>query len=528
MIRATLCLSLTLLFACVGTAATPTTPRPAIRSTQLDEAGLAGDRAAFTLIARPNRWTDLTSALTRVTGEVIPPEATAQPIENLLGELWSFFYLGLPEGLDPERPIVIRLGEADDNLSALVNAVAVGRAPPALRHVFVFPARSVSAMRADLERRIVSSCSGTPLVCGKLGQPHVLSDDSHVFIVFGSEAPESAASLRAEPGPVFRWALQGDAAIAGHLRASALRGAASLQGAGAIHQALLHVDPGYAGAIRIAGMSEVLGLHLRSSPYGRELSDIAFAVESSPLSVRLAARLTASGVARLAAHADADPAPAGEAPIVVRSALDLRGVIAAAELPFGFRSLSSGSVADAYLSGGMGMHAAALLSPVASLRLFPERVSEEALARMVQMRTDTAMEPGAIHADVDVAMLMAGGRLFSDLARVMPHVYFRSKVSGGAWVGVITLDENAQAPTARFEVAPDTLADPDSLVCLERLGAMVSGGLEAFGNVSEESRSRLVAEVRRSAEAQAACVTDPRLAAERQGYLDALRLLPAL
>lgn len=475
---------------------------------------LAGSDAAITVVVRPDQWPALTAAVTERTSTVIPPAITSIALSDALGAFWE--PLGGPlQGLDTSRPLIFRFGEDSASLVQTLEAGLAEQALPSPRHVFILPAEDVAALRAELEQQIARRCGSETPNCRGFGRPHLEFDSDHVFVIFcdGDTAP-SVASLLADPGPTFAWSQASDPVLSMHIRATVARDAATAIGAGSLFSALAHVDASYRTQMLAAGMSELVGAHHRASDHGREIGELAVTVAADPLETRFLAHLTEVGVARLGARGTSNPSPVENATVVVRSGFDLPALAEAATMPFGFRRLEDADeVRRAYRTDGFIMHLQALMSPLAFAHLFDTHGAFDELRMLVEF------SPGAnrrIDADVHTGLLpgVSRSRELSALAEVTPEVYVRSQITSAAWVGVVSLEPNAEAGDIALSPLRSLRADADSLRCLEALGAEVEGGLRALAAVTPEAQVTMLSTLRENASQHAGCVTAPSLAEE--------------
>ncbi|HJL03471.1 MAG TPA: hypothetical protein RMH85_13870 [Polyangiaceae bacterium LLY-WYZ-15_(1-7)] len=546
-------LLLALMLGC-GPATTPAPPAtpvsPAPPPATPEALRVAGDDALFTLFLRPERWEEVRASTRPLLQLPLPRElhgllAAPTPADAgraLLPRELRGLFEELP-GLDPARPVVIRIGEV--GAPGLAQAVAVSRmdARSSLRHVIALPARDGAALEAALQRELAAAPGAGATTA--LHRSH-----GHVFVVFSPGGAPSTDGLvgdgPAEPTAAARHAADDAHPLAMLVRPGRAQAWSTASGASHIALALAMVADRQE-ELRLAGLADVARAHLHTESAGDELAAIgvALAPPETPearAALTFVASLGERGRGLVAAGASPSPTASGGPPsaLTFRSALDLGAMRDAAGPPPSFAELGSpGRIARSFQACGYGCLVAAASDPFAhaalaeSLGALPSARSEGLLASVV----DPALPPGAVEGRLDVALLgeRVGEREIAALAEVVPALTLRSRVVDGAWVGVFggeraaerRLDDLVARARGTRPVASGARENDAARACLRRFGHAVVDGLEVFTAAAPEERERLVAAARAEAAPHRACAAaDPTLADALAGWDAVLAELP--
>ncbi|MCB9603665.1 MAG: hypothetical protein H6720_25380 [Sandaracinus sp.] len=512
---------LALLLACGGSTppvAEPVTPTPgALAASELVEPSELP--AALTVVLRPDRWSEVTETVARWIGTDPPGDLRAllssRP-EDLLRLESRRWHLAASEltNLDRSRPVVFRLFEP--RIEGLVQVLEVvdGQRLP-YRHVILLPSAQPQALLGELRSRITCEEVAEGLQCDR----HVITlsaREGEVVVVVDGDGDAIA------PRAGFERDATSPLSITLHARA--IREVGSGEGARAVHRALQGVDPEYHAQLMSAGLAEIAGAYLRTGPYGRELETVRIAVEPG-VGLRFEGRLTEHGAALLTTEGPSTPSavPSPNAFVTVRSSLPIAAIRERAGLPFGAGNATDPrQIARAFQECGASCVWHALSTPFAHAALMRRATDGEGLEALSVVH-DASMPAGQLDVEWDVARMaeVVRDRELAQLAERVPRVYLRSRARGARWVGLLTRDATLPAPTPTGgSAAPSPHVDAASLACLERLGITVASALQTNAGLDEAERATVIGRARADAQTQAACVTDPNLAADRDAWLE--------
>jgi len=517
--------SLCVLLACGGSRSTTETPEATPVTTAPSPAAegalaVAGDLSPWTIIGVPARWPELRDAMRAMVPGELPRDLeelfAMTSYEQLIGKMGGRGRRTFSElqGVDPTRPAVLRFAEVmTDDFGALLE---VTRETSYLRHVLAIPAADAAALEADLRSR----------------EDHgerfwVQRDGDYVFAVFAEHdrpTPPDMTRLRSDtpPSAVLRFAFR-DHPVAMHLRGSRLQPYATAIGAEMMTRALHWVeDAEQLAAMRTVGTAELLGARARTEPSSHEIAEVALAVVPGPAPrIDGMARLTVRGRDALAAGIEAPPVQRGVlgAPIGVRTGISFPAAAQASGMPVGYEGLQGRELTRAFQRCGFACAAASLAQPFSAARTVgvrPLRELDEAGILAL-----AAGEPTRVDADLDLMALARLSREREIVAMQPRPIFLRTEVRGGAWFGSLALEATAAEGALdglRAEASTiEALEVPRSegYACLVRYMAALADGLEAYANVSPESRASIVSGIREEVEPHRSCAAaDPANAAE--------------
>lgn len=512
---------LALLLACGGSTppvAEPVTPTPGVlAASELVEASELP--AALTVVLRPDRWSEVTETVARWIGTDPPGDLRAllssrpEDLLRLESRRWHLAASELTH-LDRSRPVVFRLFEPRiEGLAQLLEVVDGQRLP--YRHVILLPSAQPEALLGELTSRLTCEPVAEGLRCDR----HVITlsaRDGEVVVVVDGDGEEIAPRAGFERDATSPLSIT--------LHAGAIREVGSGEGARAMHRALQGVDPEYHAQLMSAGLAEIAGAYLRTGPFGRELETVRIAVEPG-VGLRFEGRLTEHGAALLTTPASAStpsPTASPNAFVTVRSSLPLAAIRERAGLPFGAGNATEPrQIARAFQECGVSCVWHALSTPFAHAALMRRVTDGEGLEALSVVHDET-MPAGRLDVEWDVTRMaeVVRDRELAQLAERVPRVYLRSQAQGARWVGLLTRDASLPAPTPTGgAAAPSPHVDVASLACLERLGLTVASTLQTSAGLDDAERATVLAHARADAQTQAACVTDPSLAADRDAWL---------
>jgi hypothetical protein len=389
-VRPSLFLALGLACACGGSSPEPETASDvalrAARGPAADVYAAAGSEGALTVAFDPKGWPELQQALLGA----LPERALEQ--EAILGKLrgardpWvaathiaGEMGLQLPQrllGWDRSKPLVLSLLRVRPaNLSEVIAQVDATEHTAAAAHRAVVPATDSKTLLQSLQKLAEQ---GDCKPAGALIRQHLDASvkafvcDEHALLTLERQSEWVIAdwvelSQRNEPpawwvarrqapeGRVSKTAARdylrkGEAPVRAQLRPQLLARFAEQETAAMLRGALREHARDPAGKqvlqprIWLAGMSELLQVHLARSPARSEVDELAFGLSGSPaLRAVLLASLTDHGRKLLEAGGSSQPEGAApdsspDAPVVLRTPLDLASLGGAAELPPGLPS----------------------------------------------------------------------------------------------------------------------------------------------------------------------------------------------
>ncbi|MFT5356792.1 MAG: hypothetical protein ACI9KE_004018 [Polyangiales bacterium] len=525
-------LALALVVGCGGSLPQPETATVVQQPVTAQVLSAAGDTAVLTLAVVPARLPEFVGQGTFLQPELqalVDQFATDAAVFNAwLGDATRHFregdlvsVLDWP-GLDLTRPIFFRMGEAPDELQSALAVLAGGLSP--LRHVLACPATDPVALQANFESMFTRcTLSGGLRQCGER-QVQIVHNADWVFVVQDEDPSPavSASDLMAPPDPLAEWAYA-SGPIAAFVRAPRIRGAAAHFAAGLGARAIASADPESAGLLRTMAASEIVGAYLRSSPYGSELTNMAFVLQASPLRLSFRASLSEDG-------AHYSQAPVGEANrggnaefgVLIRTSSPVEALLGAARQPFGYPTAER-AMNSAMRSCGIACVVRGVFEPSAYLPfLLGGSSPTAALSALAELEVAPSLDAGTFDVDVNVNSSMI------PMGRDGARMSIRSRFDVRSWSGGLSFDaEGATSALVLARSAPDTdvLAQDDgrdaSLACLNGLGQHVTMSLEGLAQAPD-----VAAQARESVMARAAelgrCANDPVHAADRDGYLSAL------
>ncbi len=365
---------------------------------------VAGEKAAFVFLVRPDRWPDLHASLTRLTS-ALPPEARA--FMATLGTFDSVLKLTLQflpttkeldlTALDRSRPIVLALAESTLDGPAGVVAEAIFGGVPPLQHRLVLPAKDPVALadalaaalgppakarptpsipkgrvwrysdeekRLDPQRRRDLEAAGLGPM--KLRWLAVVPGDGHVVVhagAFGGGHAEPSVRPPVPPArtPALVAAATGRTPAAVLVRSWRLRSFWALMGASQAIEALRHVSPEHRSALLGAATRLVLTSELMMDDESAQFDDHLVALAPDPGGVRLSlvSSLTPKSAEALAAGqagaARTLPLRTKAARFEATTALDLQALLGKVSAPASLARLRTpGQIARAFQECGAG------------------------------------------------------------------------------------------------------------------------------------------------------------------------------
>ncbi len=548
-------LSLALLWsacsACGGAEVTPT-PTPVVTAPASDpHAGhVFGDRALVTVLVRANRWPETQSALRTFFGTEMPMPRELQRLLDaqsfaewlqVESRTWAGIARELP-GLDPDRPIVVRLWEPPETGLAGAVDVAMGDGSvPTVRHVVALPTRQPEQL-ADVLIERMERCErregpGRGLRCLEFRHVRLEPSNDVLFVVLNdpSEVIEGLRSTAALPRTL-RWATEVDAPVAVFGRGSAVRSAGAHIAAGTIAQALQGASEEYRPPMRQMGLSEMTGMYLRTGEYTRELRDVAFALRTDETaSIVWAGELTPVGAAAVAAGmegATATPAPSAEPGFALRTSLSFEAAMQAAEIPHGFHgAVEASDAAEAFQSCGWFCYLQTMASPLGYGRLAARVGLWGDGAEQPLPSVDPSLPAGRWDLTVDVAAVgeRMGDRSLVRFAQHLPTVFVRSQFDGDSWLGTVSPNERLDfVPLPGTNGTSPAPPSPEAVACAERLGMQTQQVLRLAANMDPTANTReALAEVRGRALSIECDLSHLSIAADVEGYRRALSVIEA-
>ncbi|MAQ13933.1 MAG: hypothetical protein CMN30_03950 [Sandaracinus sp.] len=534
-----------LLAACGGAAASPTieaspvTPGAELAPTPDGVAAAAGDRAAFTFFVRPSLWPEFQRAVR--TELAAPPEGYAERLLSAsFAELLPLFgaadlaaMLAELRGVDEERPLIVRIGEAeDDGLAAILRvAEQPTRAESGLRHVVAVPARDVHEVRASLEEALRQVCDrgGERRCPGGLPLTFAVRDD-WVFAVLGTlDAPLRGA----EPGPIARWALDARWPAAVYVRPEAFQSAGVQTEIQRLQAAIASADASSRAPLLAQGLGEVLTNHMRMTPEANELQELAIALRSSPASLAFVGRFSAATAAALA-NAGAPDAPRNPPRdgqfLVLRSGLDLVSAAQALPPPHAVVRDSRHQMMVSLVQCGTFCRFADAVQPLGGAHLALDHQLTDGVARYFRYEQDPAVAHGTLEGRFDIRGLAnaSGARTTAAIARSLPALHLRASVEGRALGGAIGASPDLPFRLPALETPAADPIDSAQLACLEGVQLAVTHALAAAPTTGGGARSLPYPAARAAAAEALSCLTDPGLRVEGQATLRALDAITAL
>ncbi|MCB9631257.1 MAG: hypothetical protein H6721_03820 [Sandaracinus sp.] len=476
--------------------------------------------AALTVVLRPDRWSEVTETVARWIGTDPPGDLRALlsvAPEDLLRLESRRWHLAASEltNLDRSRPVVFRLFEP--RIEGLVQVLEVvdGQRLP-YRHVILLPSAQPQALLGELRSRITCEEVAEGLQCDR----HVITlsaREGEVVVVVDGDGDAIA------PRAGFERDATSPLSITLHARA--IREVGSGEGARAVHRALQGVDPEYHAQLMSAGSRRSAPT---SAPGPTGVSSRPCASRSNRAwGLRFEGRLTEHGAALLTTEGPSTPSavPSPNAFVTVRSSLPIAAIRERAgscsergTRPIRGRSreLSRNAAPPCGTRSTLFAHAA----------LMRRATDGEGLRGALGLH-DASILAGQLDVEWDVARMaeVVRDRELASLGGACAARHLRSRRPGARWVSLATRDATLPAPTPtggprrraprRRGVAgvPRTARDHG------RVGAADERGLD------EAERATVIGRARADAQTQAACVTDPNLAADRDAWLGVARTL---
>ncbi len=512
-----------------------------------DLAEVSGDWAVATVYLQLERWPEVRDAIRQsLAGE--PPGMVREMLEASLVDALAMSgarHLAAAvrelRGVDPERPMVLRLAETeDDELGSVAEVAERGLevAPEEaqrVRHVLAVPATDPDVLEPALRRAMEALCRryGQPesdeLRCGGWSV-RFEAEARWVFVVFGSlDMPLRGTG---DASGTQRWAMDRRWPASVYFRQSALRGAAVHLGIRSMLPAVAHASD-YVEQMMAAGLSEVVAAHARTAPHRAELDEAALAVRSSPAALLFVGHLTPHATTALARPSgDQPPAPPRTERqfLEIRSALPLRAARDAVSPPFAVARDTPQSAMRSVFRCGPFCFFGALAQPLGAARLLDDLSATEAVAEHVLYVPFGSLGAGGLRAHLDIAQVarVEGGSDLRMIADLVPALHLDARVEGSAVAGAIAMEAQPF-----FEVPPLRAGEtepfpPDQLDCLERLEVATIATLQALRGVDPGSFPGLAREGRQEAEAPLECITEPALRSEAESYLAALDAITAM
>lgn len=420
---------------------------------QLPVSAVIGQDAALTIFLWTQHWPE--------TGTIIRnllPNAARVPedLEGLVSSVrpeWRHVIAAL-EGLDTSRPVVVRWGEAKDDLAAAL-AAGQGQGPNYLREVVALPT-------TDPARLIASIREGVAVLCPARGEGFVCSDESlvrieeragWVFLLMGDD--EVALTLEVEASrsltAVERWAMRSRSGFAFLLRPSRLRGAATF----AYARERLRGQRGVSPRI-VRRLAQVF---LRYSMHGENFSELALGFDPALGGVVSVGQLSERGLERFTAAPTQPAVPAAPAPvangtrslgsgsprITIRAGRDLSALVNRVPFAAGLRRGSGRSRSFHQLQRlANPLTYSVEYSGFTNTHLALEHRPELGADRVDAILRDRAAE--------------AGGQ--------PTPLHIRSRVQGAGWSAAVSRNEG-EVPTFNADPATPS-ADDEAVACLER------------------------------------------------------------
>ncbi len=336
----------------------------------------AGGDAAATIVLYPGHWTTFGGNLLRMGGALVPelrPILSASALWPALQALGADEDITLPralEGWDDQRPLVLALFESPAlSVPDLLARADEERPVSPVTHRLIIPATDPAALKQALVEIAQSvGCAHSPadleglpedetsILCG-MRYVAVLEPGAHLVRVRVAEihdgrVPPTLAEPPSSPvivTPALRWIFEGPVVAAAHFRPARVRAAALLFVADEVASAVT-VGGDDADRARYAARAKVdlMGAVLRTSPVGAEVDDVSIGMMTGNRPTLAAVQgLTEVGVAAYEAGRGAPVAPEGppEAPLVIRSAVNVDVMQAVAGVPLGLGGIRSSDAA---------------------------------------------------------------------------------------------------------------------------------------------------------------------------------------
>lgn len=497
---------------------------------------LAGSQAAVTLTLRLDKWSEAMAALRALVGPALPPQMLMllsfdrpEALMAMAGR--EAAAMSQVDGLDRTRPIIVRLGEAPDDLSAAL-AAGTASAPSPLRHVAVIPATQSSVLLASLSAKATEGCNASgPAQFDCDGRTLSLFEHGNWVLVAVSRTPiASAAALVGAPGRegTLAWALDARRPMSAHIRVHQARAFAMFDSAESMAGALAFVSPSSRAEVAADGMTSIFNAFVHMSAFGQEVDTFAFSLRASPPSILGVAQLNATGQQRLALHTNGLAAHVEPSAVTVRTGYDLRSISTAAPDAFTFANAQRPrEVMRPLEECGPGCMLRVLAEPIAFSHTV-NRIGAEEFNDILAIQHRSDLAPGVIDVDIDM-MRVATETGETDLRRMataVPHVHLHSQITGSMWAGAL-----GHAPNLALEPATATAPRPspsaDQVACFNTLARTTLDAFESLGETPPAQRNASLAAATQAQNAQLGCVA-PELRAEAQSYVTALQQVSAI